>query len=154
MSRNADDTDEGAYFFLDFIGDCLDPAPLVALLPLPTVGRPKKKGDPLGPTRDGKTPRAKTGYGGFDTHDIVPATTANEHAKFLLQMICDHLDGIRSVMAAQSLAWKAVLAEGPSEGQRFSDLDPEILRRADELGLSLSFAQPIIAAPDGGRSEL
>ncbi|MGH7211986.1 MAG: hypothetical protein ACREF1_11075, partial [Acetobacteraceae bacterium] len=149
----AAEADEGAYFFLDFTGDRLDPAPLVALLPLTTVRRPKKKGDPLGPTREGKTPRAKTGYCGFHTHDIVPSKTANEHAKFLLEFVSDHLSGIRSIMSAQSLAWKAVLAEGPLEGQRFSDLEPEIFRKADELGLPLSFENAIIVTPDVGRSE-
>ncbi|MGA9866248.1 MAG: DUF4279 domain-containing protein [Acetobacteraceae bacterium] len=152
MSKDADDTEERAFFMLDFVGDRLDPAPLMALLPLTAV-RPKRKGDPLGPTRDGKTPRAKMGYCGFQTDDKVPAKNPNEHAEFLMQVISTHLNGIRSIMSAQSLAWKAVLFEGSSEGQRFSDLDPEILRKAEELGLPLSFEKAITAPPDVGRSE-
>ncbi|MEO9189656.1 MAG: DUF4279 domain-containing protein [Acetobacteraceae bacterium] len=136
----------------DFIGERLDPAPLIALLPLTAV-RPKQKGDPLGPTRDGKTPRAKIGYCGFQTDDKVPTKTPNDHAKFLIKVISNHLNEIRSIMSAQSLAWKAVLFEGSSEGQRFSDLDPEIFRRADELGLPLSFEKAIIVAPDVGPGE-
>lgn len=152
MSKGADDTDEGAFFMLDFIGERLDPAPLIALLPLTAV-RAKKKGDPLGPSRDGKTPRAKIGYCGFRTDDKVSAKIPNEHAKFLIQVISSHLDEIRSIMSAQSLAWKAVLFEGSSEGQRFSDLDPGIFRRADELGLPILFESAMIVAPDVGRSK-
>jgi hypothetical protein len=136
MMNNAEDMDDSAFIMLDFKGDNLDPTPLLSLLPLVPV-RPKKKGDPVGPTRNGRTPTAKTGYCGFTTDGKVQSKNSTDHAEFLLKVIDERINNIREIMSTHSLTWRAVLFEGNSDGRYFSDLSPELLRRAAELGLPL-----------------
>lgn len=128
--------DDEVFVLLDFKGDCLDPASLIPLIPLPPI-RPRKKGDPTGPVKNGKAPTAKTGYCGFTTAGRISSQEANDHVRFVLTAIQPNLGEIRSIMSSQSLAWRAVLFEGSSKGQFFADLDPELSLQAAELGLPL-----------------
>lgn len=128
--------DEGAFILLDFRGDRLDPAPLVSSIPLTPV-RPKRKGDPLGPSKGGRIPTAKTGYCGFTTMGKRLPKDGNAHLAFLLKSVSDQIVMIREIMSAQSLEWCATFFEGRSEGQLFSDLSPELTERTARLGLPL-----------------
>jgi hypothetical protein len=128
--------DDGAFVLLDFSGDRLDPAPLVSMIPLTPV-RPKRKGDPLGPSRGGRTPTAKTGYCGFSTMGKGLPKDGNAHVAFLLKTVSDRIIAIREIMSEQSLDWRATFFEGHSEGQMFSDLNPELTDRTARLGLPL-----------------
>lgn len=134
--NDVDDTDHSAFIMLDFKGDNLDPAPLLSLIPLVPV-RPRKKGTPVGPTRNGRTPTAKTGYCGFTTDGKIRSKNSSDHVEFLLSVIDECIDDIREIMNRHSLTWRAVLFEGNSDGRYFSDLGPELFRRARELGLPL-----------------
>ncbi len=136
MSDTPETEDDGAFFLLDFKGDDLDPAPLISLIPLTPV-RPRKKGDPLGHDKDGRVPTARTGYCGFTTADKIRSKNANDHVRAILDIVDDRLVAIRDMISLQSLEWTAVLFEGPSEGRVFSNLNPELFRRASELGLPL-----------------
>lgn len=135
--------DDGAHLLLDFGGDNLDPLPLVALVPLTPNGRPIRKGEPMSRPKNGRPPvLAKRGYCGFATHDRASSGNSNDQVRFLLGIVQDHIEAIREIMRKQSLTWTAWLFEGDSEGQRFSDLDPALTRRAAELGLPLLRKEP------------
>ena len=127
---------------MDFVGDDLDPAPLIALIPLKPI-RPMRKGEPMYWPKDGRPPfLAKTGACSFTTDDRVSSGDPNDHVRFLLGIIEDRIDAIREIVRQQSLRWTAWLFEGDSEGQKMSDLDPALARRAAELGLSLRRKEP------------
>jgi hypothetical protein len=128
--------DDGAFILLDFTGDKLDPAPLVALIPLAPV-RPKRKGEALGSAKGGSAPIAKTGYCGFTTAGNGLLPTGDAHLEFLLKSVEGRVVAIRKTMSEQSLKWRAVFFEGDSEGQSFSDLTPELVHKAGLLGLPL-----------------
>ncbi|HJS86307.1 MAG TPA: DUF4279 domain-containing protein [Acetobacteraceae bacterium] len=141
--NNHPDSDDGAHLLLDFGGDNLDPAPLMALIPLTPNGRPIRKGEPMSQPKDGRPPfLAKRGYCGFTTDDRVSSGSANDHVRFLLGIVQDHIEAIREIVRQQSLTWTAWLFEGDSEGQKFSDMDPALLRWAADLGLPLRRKEP------------
>ncbi|MEO8716083.1 MAG: DUF4279 domain-containing protein [Acetobacteraceae bacterium] len=150
--------DEGAFVILDFRGDNLDPAELTSVIPLKPL-RPRKKGDPLGPSRNGKAPTVKVGYCGFSTDDEVASKNASVHVDFILNVVRPHYSALREIMIRQSLIWRAVLFEGNREGRYFSDVDPRLLLIAAELGLPLVpkgeerftvVADPVRTSPEGG----
>lgn len=154
MNNGLDPDDEGAFIILDFRGDKLDPAPLLSLIKLTPV-RPKKKGDPLGPSRGGRTPVAKIGYCGFSTMGKASPQDGNAHLAILLKTVSDHIVAIRQIMLAQSLEWRAVFFEGHAEGGRFSDLRPELIDRAAQIGLPLlpSENEVVTIVEDFGQSD-
>jgi hypothetical protein len=138
-SAKEDRNDEvHAFVILDFLGDALDPAPLVALIPL-EHGRTRKKGDLMTnrPSEDGRpVARAKTGVVCFSTPDQ-KALTGDAHLRFLLDIIEARLPAIKDLIAAQSLTWTAWFFEGDVEGHRFSDLSPDLVERAARIGMPL-----------------
>lgn len=129
---------EGAFVLLTFVGDEIEPSSLTSLIPIPSV-RSKKKGHPLGPSRDGKTPVAKTGYCAFSTADLVESEMLNDHVKLILSAIEDIAPTIKSIMEEQSISWQAVLFEGNSEGGLSIDVDTAFLQKMDQIGLPFSF---------------
>jgi hypothetical protein len=135
MMNNKDQVDDGAFVLLDFTGDNLEPAPLLSLLTLPA--RSKKKGTPLGPTRNGRTPVAKTGYCSFTTYCAILSKMAVSHVELLFQTLESRISAIRDIMDRQELTWAAVLFEGNSDREYFSDLSPALFERADKLGLPI-----------------
>src|SRR5665213_1683083 len=108
MSSNPEDDGGTPFVTLDFIGDDLDPEPLITLIPL-RARRPLKKGDPTGSARDGNVPRAKTGVCIFSTLDATNSRSLNEHLRLVLDTIEVRESEIKRIVAAYSLRWQAVL---------------------------------------------
>jgi hypothetical protein len=131
------DDEDGAFVMLDFLGDALDPAMLLPLVPLTPV-RSKRKGDTMGRPINGKVPTAKIGYCGFTTGGMVPSGNGNDHVAFALRAIEPRIEDIRRVMAESGLHWELVFFEGETEGYRFADLKPELFSWAERLGLPLN----------------
>jgi hypothetical protein len=141
MSENVPE-EGGAYVLLSFRGDNFDPPPLIALIPLAAV-RPRRKGEPVSRPRNGKPPvLAKTGGCSFTTDDQVASGDPNDHVRFLLGIVQERIGAIREIMREQSLTWTAWVFEGDREGQKMSDVDAALIRRATDLGLPLLRKEP------------
>ena len=97
----------------------------------------------MGRPREGKPPvLAKAGVCNFTTGDRLSSGGPNDHIRFLLGIVQDRIEAIREIMRQQSLTWTAWLFEGNWEGQKFSDLDPALVRWAADLGLPLLRKEP------------
>jgi len=136
MSSGAEQESGTPWVLLDFKGDDLDPEPLISLIPLKAL-RPSKKGDAMGPARDGKVARAKTGVCIFSTHEAVHSASLNEHLKLVLDTVEARETQIKQMMAAYSLRWAAVLFNEPPEADPRPLLDASLVARAARLGLPL-----------------
>jgi len=143
---HACDDEDGAFVTLDFLGDALDPATLLPVVPL-APNRSKRKGDPLGRPFNGRVPVAKTGYCSFSTGGMAGHGhghghghgngNGNDHVAFILRAIEPRIEDIRRVMAASGLRWKLMFFEGDAPGNRFADLEPELFAWAERLDLPL-----------------
>jgi hypothetical protein len=152
MSSDPEDQDGTPYVLLDFIGDDLDPEPLISLIPLRAL-RPLKKGDPTGPAGDGKVPRAKTGVCIFSTRDATNSSSLNEHLRLVLDTVEERECEIKRIMAAYSLRWQAVLFNEPPEADPRPLLDASLVQRAAKLGLPLETetGDAVSVAPEGNK---
>lgn len=135
-NKPAPDDDDGGHFLLEFQGDQLDPAALIQVITLKTLGRPKKKGDPIGRVSKGKMPVVKTGYCGFFAEDCESADV-NKQLESILKIVDTNIQELRHIVETHALNWDAILFPGPSGKPSFADLDPDLIRWAARLGLPL-----------------
>jgi hypothetical protein len=119
------DDEDGAFVMLDFLGDALDPAMLLPLIPLTPV-RSKRKGDPMVRPINGRILVAKIGYCGFTTGGMLGTADGDDHVAFALQAIEPRIEDIRRVLAESGLRWELEFFEGETVGYRFIDLNPEL----------------------------
>ena len=126
-----------AFVALDFMGDDLDPASLIPLIPL-KPGRPSMKGQRRRSSVNGRLgPPAPTGHCGFSTARAQIPGSGNSHLRFMLDLIGNRLADIQSVMRAQSVSWCLTFFDGPEPDQQFSSLDPRLVERCREIDLPL-----------------
>ncbi len=102
MTNDDDESDDGdgAFVSLGFLGDALDPATLLPVVPLASV-RWTRKGDPLGRAFNGRVSVAKTGVCHFSTTSL--AGDGNDHVAFILRAIEPRIEDIRRVMTESGL---------------------------------------------------
>lgn len=128
--------DDGGHFLLEFQGDRLDPATLIPLIPLKLLGRPKKKGEPMGRVSNRRMPVTKTGYCSFLTEDYESADV-NDQLERILKIVEANIGPLRSIIDSQSLTWDALLFPGTAGTPSLADLRPELVRWAARLELPL-----------------
>lgn len=138
---NADEDRCTPFASLDFWGDNLEPTPLLAVIPL-KAPRPKRKGDPVGRSRNGKVPVAKVGTCNVFTHKDVHEHDLNVHLRYILDAICPRISEIREIKRAQQIEWRITLFEGSYENEKLKDVDPSLLEAARELGIPVEVEEP------------
>ncbi|MCB8874425.1 DUF4279 domain-containing protein [Acidisoma silvae] len=132
---SSEDEDYESFIVLDVKGDKLDPTSLLALIPL-TCKRPRRKGDPMGQSF------AKTGYCGFTVDGRERLRDGTAHLRLILDALEPNIAAIQIIMQEQSLAWQATFFEGNYKGHSFSELSPDLLRRAANIGLPVVKKEP------------
>lgn len=131
----SDDFDDfGPEASLDFWGEKLDAGPIMAVVPM-KASKPKRKGDPLGPAREGKVPVAKFGTCIFFTGDVVLDRDPSAHVQYILDAIQAHTAEIMKIKQAQEIEWSITVFEGSRDNEKLKDVDPVLMEAARELGI-------------------
>jgi len=121
---------------LDFVGEELDPDDILPLVPLKADG-PKKKGDPLFNSRNGKTSHARFGACIFYTTGVVCSSNLSDHVVFLLNNIEPTLEKIKNVVDRQNLRWFITCFLDSPDEKLETLLSPAIFMRAAEFGIPI-----------------
>lgn len=143
MTNSGRDREDDPHILLEFLGDRLDPDPILALLGHLRSTRPVRKGDPVSrPTSTGRPARAAvTGVCLLSTGDRVDSDNPNDHLAFLLDEIEPHAEQLREIRSAADLVWQALLFTA-DESPELPPLDTSLLERLRKFDLPLRAKGP------------